>query len=96
MLLTSMIILFSILIFFYLRNFLNFNGKKKVSEGKKFITFNRKNFNDWMKLTKKERYNVSKKESITYLNKRKMLLREIRNEYKKISREKSNKKFTGN
>ena len=96
MFLSSMIILFSIFILFYLRNFLNLNSKKKVFKTKKFITFSRKNFNAWMKLTKKERYNVSKKESIIYLNKRKILLEEIRNEYKKISKEKSNKKFTGN
>ena len=44
-----------------------------------------------MKLTKKERYNLSKKESITYLNKRKVLLAEIRKEYKKISKEKFKK-----
>ena len=42
-----------------------------------------------MKLTKKERYNLSKQESITYLNKRKVLLDEIREEYKKISKGKS-------
>ena len=42
-----------------------------------------------MKLTKKERYNLSKQESITYLNKRKVLLEEIRKEYKKISKGKS-------
>ena len=39
-----------------------------------------------MNLTKKERYNLSKQESVTYLNKRKLLLEEIRKEYKKISR----------
>ena len=42
-----------------------------------------------MNLTKKERYNLSKQESITYLNKRKGLLEEIRKEYKKISKGKS-------
>ena len=39
-----------------------------------------------MNLTKKERYNLSNQESITYLNKRKVLLEEIRKEYKKISK----------
>ena len=39
-----------------------------------------------MNLTKKERYNLSKQESVTYLDKRKDLLEEIRKEYKKISR----------
>ena len=42
-----------------------------------------------MSLTKKERYNLSKQESIAYLNKRKVLLEEIRKEYKRISKEKS-------
>ena len=39
-----------------------------------------------MNLTKKERYNLTKQESITYLNKRKILLEEIRKDYKKISK----------
>ena len=42
-----------------------------------------------MNLSKKERYNISKQESISYLNKRKVLLDEIRKEYKKISKRKS-------
>ena len=42
-----------------------------------------------MNLTKTERYNQSKQESIAYLNKRKVLLEEIREEYKKISKRKS-------
>ena len=42
-----------------------------------------------MNLTKTERYNLSKQESITYLNNRKELLEEIRKEYKKISKRKS-------
>ena len=56
---------------------------------KKFITFNKKNLNNWMNLTKKERYNLSKQDSLNYMDKRKILLDEIRNEYKKISRENS-------
>ena len=72
-----------------MRNFLNLNRKKKVFEFKKLITFNKKNLNNWMNLTKKERYNLSKEESLTYLDKRKLLLDEIRKEYKKISRENS-------
>ena len=39
-----------------------------------------------MKLTKKERYNLSKNDSFAYLDRRKLLLNEIRKEYKKISR----------
>ena len=53
------------------------------------ITFNKKNLNNWMNLTKKERYNLSKQDSFKYLDRRKLLLDEIRNEYKKISRENS-------
>ena len=56
---------------------------------KKLITFNKKNLNNWMNLTKKERYNLSKQDSLKYMDKRKILLDEIRNEYKKISRENS-------
>ena len=85
-----MIILF-ILIIFYLRNCLKLNNKKKVFKRKSLITFNKKNLNNWMNLTKKERYNLSKQESFNYLNKRKLLLDEIRKEYKKISRGNSEK-----
>ena len=52
---------------------------------KKLTTFNKKNFNNWMNLTKKERYNLSKQDSVNYMDRRKLLLDEIRNEYKKIS-----------
>ena len=60
---------------------------------KKLTTFNKKNLNDWMNLTKKERYNLLKKDSLNYMDKRKILLDEIRNEYKKISREDSERKI---
>ena len=56
---------------------------------KKFTTFNKKNLNNWMNLTKKERYNLLKQDSLNYMDKRKILLDEIRNEYKKISRKNS-------
>ena len=46
-----------------------------------------------MNLTKKERYNLSKQDSVNYMDKRKILLEEIRNEYKKISRENSEVKI---
>ena len=39
-----------------------------------------------MNLTKKERYDLSKKDSSSYLNKRKVLLDQIRKEYKIISK----------
>ena len=42
-----------------------------------------------MNLTKKERYNLSKQDSFKYLDRRKLLLDEIRREYKKISGENS-------
>jgi len=87
MLLTLVIIFLFIIIFFNLRNFLKLNRKQKVLESKKFTTFNKKNLNDWMNLTKKERYNLSKQDSFNYMDRRKLLLDEIRKEYKKISRE---------
>ena len=84
-----LIILLFIVIYFYLKRFLKFHRNKKGSRDKKFLTFNKGNFNRWMNLSKKERYNLTKKESITYLNKRKVLLEEIRKEYKKISKDNS-------
>ena len=42
-----------------------------------------------MNLTKKERYKLSKQDSVNYFDRRKLLLDEIRNEYKKISRKNS-------
>ena len=69
--------------------FLNLNRKQKVLKTKKLKTFNKKNLNDWMNLTKKERFNLSKQDSVNYMDRRKLLLDEIRNEYKKISKENS-------
>ena len=86
MLLKLLIIFLSIFIFFYLRNFFKLKRKKKVLKAKKLTTFNKKNLNNWMSLTKKERYNLSKQESVSYLDNRKNLLEEIRKEYKRISR----------
>ena len=76
-------------IFIYLRNFFKLNRKQKVLMAKKFTTFNKKNLNNWMNLTKKERYKLSTQDSVNYLDRRKLLLDEIRNEYKKISRKNS-------
>ena len=89
MILKLVIIFLFIIIFFNLRNFLKLNRKQKVLKAKKLTTFNKKNLNDWMNLTKKERYNLSKQDSVNYMDKRKILLDQIRNEYKKISRENS-------
>ena len=83
------IIFLLVIIFLNLRNFLKLNRKQKVLKAKKLTTFNKKNLNNWMNLTKKERYNLSKQDSVNYLDRRKLLLDEIRNEYKKISRENS-------
>ena len=67
-------------------NFLKLNRRQKVLKAKKLTTFNKKNLNNWMNLTKKERYNLSKQDSVNYMDRRKLLLDEIRTEYKKISR----------
>ena len=86
MFLKIVIIFLFIFIFFNLRNFLKLNRKQKVFNSKKITTFNKKNLNNWMNLTKKERYKLSKQDSIKYMDRRKLLLDEIRKEYKKISR----------
>ena len=91
MLFNLMIILIFIIIFYYWRDFLKLNREKKVFKSKKFITFNKKNLNNWLNLTKKERYNLSKQDSIKYMDNRKLLLAEIRKEYKKISKANSEK-----
>ena len=80
-------------IFFYLKNFLKSKKKKKVLKVNKSKAFTKKNLNNWMNLTKKERYTLSKEESISYQYKRKLLLDEIRKEYKKISRGNSEDNF---
>ena len=86
-----MVIFLFIIIYLSLRSFSRSSRKNKVSKAKKIIIFSKNNLNKWMNLTKKERYNLSKQESISYLNKRKVLLEEIRKEYKKISKGKSKK-----
>ena len=89
MFLKIVIIFLFIFIFFNLRNFLKLNRKQKVLKAKNLTTFNKNNLNNWMNLTKKERYNLTKQDSVNYMDKRKLLLEEIRNEYKKISRNNS-------
>ena len=89
MFLKIVIIFLFIFIFFNLRNFLKLNRKQKVFNSKKNTNFTKKNLNNWMNLTKKERYNLTKQDSVNYMYRRKLLLDEIRNEYKKISRENS-------
>ena len=80
------IIIIVLLILVFSRKFLKYYLGKKVLNANKLKTLNKKNLNKWKNLTKKERYNLSKQESISYFNKRKVLLEEIRKEYKKISR----------
>ena len=89
MLLKFVIIFLLVFIFFNLRNFLKLNRKQKVLKAKKLTTFNKKNLNNWMNLTKKERYKLLKQDSVNYMDRRKLLLDEIRTEYKKISRKNS-------
>ena len=92
MFLRIVIIFVFVFIFFNFRNFLKLIRKQKVFKSKKITTFDKKNLNNWMNLTKKERYNLSKQDSVNYMDRRKLLLDEIRKEYKKISRE----NFDGN
>ena len=91
MLLMLVIIFLLITILFKLINFLKLNKKQKGLKAKNLTTFNKKNLNNWMNLTKKERYNLSKEDSFNYMGRRKLLLEEIRKEYKEISRENSKK-----
>ena len=68
-----------------LRKFLinmNDNYFSKISPKGGSLKFNKENLYSWMNLTKKERINMSKRDSITYLTERKNLLNQIRNEYK--------------
>tara|TARA_B100001115_G_scaffold31955_1_gene23614 strand:- start:304 stop:546 length:243 start_codon:yes stop_codon:yes gene_type:complete len=58
------------------------NYSSKVLKKGGGLKFNKKNLNSWMNLTKKERFNLSKSDSMTYSIERKNLLKQIRNEYK--------------
>ena len=75
---------FAILISLYV--LFRFYMEKKIKKSKKIISFNKNNLNKWMNLTKKERYNLSKKDSASYFNKRKVLLDQIRKEYEIVSK----------
>jgi len=74
-----------------MKNLFRIKINKTVFKDKKFLKFNKNNLNNWMNLTKKERYDLSKKESFFYSNKRRVLLEEIRKEYKRISKGNSEK-----
>ena len=64
--------------------FINMNNNylSKIFIKKRGLKFNKENLYSWMNLTKKERFNLSKKDSMNYLVERKNLLNQIRNEYK--------------
>ena len=62
--------------------YIKVNYFKKILKKKIGLKFNKENLYSWMNLTKKERFNLSKRDSITYLIERKNLLNQIRNEYK--------------
>ena len=61
---------------------MNNNYISKIFIKKRGLKFNKENLYSWMNLTKKERFNLSKKDSMNYLIERKNLLNQIRNEYK--------------
>ena len=61
---------------------MNNNYIGKIFIKKRGLKFNKENLYSWMNLTKKERFNLSKKDSMNYLIERKNLLNQIRNEYK--------------
>ena len=62
--------------------FINDNYFNKILKNKGGLKFNKENLYSWMNLTKEERFNLSKKDSMTYSLERKNLLKQIRNEYK--------------
>ena len=62
--------------------YLNDNYLSKIIKKKGGIEFNKKNLYSWMNLSKKERFNMSKRDSLNYFVERKNLLNQIRNEYK--------------
>ena len=96
MLLMLVIIFLLVIILFNLRNFIKLNKTQKGLKAKNLTTFNKKDLNNWMNLTKKERYNLSKQDSFDYMDRRKLLLDEIRKEYKKISSENSKRNINKN
>ena len=92
MMIFKLIIIFLFLfIFICLKKPSIFNIKKRDLKKKRNIIFNKSNLKKWMNLTKKERYDISKEDSMSYLSKRKILLEEIRKEYKRISKRDSRK-----
>ena len=61
---------------------INYNYFSKLLKKRGVMKFTKDNLYSWMNLTKKERFNLSKKDSMNYSIERKNLLNQIRNEYK--------------
>tara|TARA_Y100001978_G_C23265351_1_gene233289 strand:+ start:209 stop:457 length:249 start_codon:yes stop_codon:yes gene_type:complete len=61
---------------------INHNNFRKLLKKRRGLKFNKENLYLWMNLTKKERFNLSKRDSMTYFIQRRNLLEQIRNEYK--------------
>ena len=59
---------------------------RKIIKRKETFKFNKNNLYNWMNLSKKERFILSKKDSEIYSIERKKLVDQIRNEYKKITK----------
>ena len=78
-------------IFIFLYTFLRLFKSKKFFKNKKITSFNKNNLYDWMNLTKKERYDLSEKDSDNYFNKRRVLLDKIQKEYKSIHKNQQKK-----
>ena len=74
-----------LLLFTFIALFLAFKGSKNFKKPERIFKLNKKNFYTWMNFSKNKRYELSKKDSAFYLNQRKNLLKQIRNEYKNIS-----------
>ena len=84
-------ILLLVAIFIFLYTFLRLFKNKKFLKNKKITSFNKNNLYDWMNLTKKERYDLSEKDSDNYFNKRRVLLDQIQKEYKSIHKNQQKK-----
>ena len=80
----KLIILFTLIITF-LGLLIASKKSKNVSNSNKKFKLDKNNFYTWMNFSKKKRYELTKKDSTFYMNQRKNLLKEIRNEYKNIS-----------
>ena len=63
-------------------------NKKNLGKPHKIFKLNKRNLNIWMSFSKKKRFELSKRDSSKYLSQRKNLLKQIRNEYKNISKSK--------